>query len=211
MIIPEVVLIQLSSWRWALICSKHVEDSNKRITEEIVCQFGYLPELYEDARSEKILKKGAISHFRNSLLLTMSAIVNPVEHLKMQSVNFKVMVLNNTLTCITNTLIWRHDGLIRKECNCRNGLKKVLLAGTPEAGLLLHPAYCSSARRCHGWASIILVLHCVAIPRRRLPAVSNAHKCTCCNFNITSNTVTPECNWGCSKHMLPLRVKTTAR
>jgi hypothetical protein len=80
----------------------------------------------------------------------MSAFVNPTEHLKMQSVNFKVMVLNNTLSCITNTLIWRHDGLIRKECNCRNGLKKVLLAGTPEAGLLLHPAHCSSARRCHG-------------------------------------------------------------
>jgi hypothetical protein len=26
---------------------------NKRITKEIVRQFGYLPELYEDARSEK--------------------------------------------------------------------------------------------------------------------------------------------------------------
>jgi len=34
-------------------CSKHVEDSNKRSTDEIVRQGGYLPELYEDARSEK--------------------------------------------------------------------------------------------------------------------------------------------------------------
>jgi len=32
---------------------KHVEDSNKHITEEIVRQVGYLPELYEDARSKK--------------------------------------------------------------------------------------------------------------------------------------------------------------
>jgi len=32
---------------------KHVEDSNKRNIEEIVRQVGYLPELYEDARSEK--------------------------------------------------------------------------------------------------------------------------------------------------------------
>jgi len=53
MIIPEVVLIQLSTWGWAHSCSKHVEDSNKHIIEEIVCQVGHLPELYEDARSEK--------------------------------------------------------------------------------------------------------------------------------------------------------------
>jgi hypothetical protein len=52
-IIPEVVLIQLSSWGWAQSCSKHVEDSNKHIIEEIVCQVGHLPELYEDARSDK--------------------------------------------------------------------------------------------------------------------------------------------------------------
>jgi len=32
---------------------KHLEDTNKGITEEIVRQVGYLPELYEDARSEK--------------------------------------------------------------------------------------------------------------------------------------------------------------
>ena len=44
MIIPEVVFIQLSSWRWAHSCSKHVEDSNKCIIEEIVRQVGYLPE-----------------------------------------------------------------------------------------------------------------------------------------------------------------------
>jgi len=52
-IIPDVVLIQLSSWGWAQSCSKHVEDSNKHIIEEFVRQVGYLPELYEDARSEK--------------------------------------------------------------------------------------------------------------------------------------------------------------
>ena len=34
-------------------CSKHVEDSNKHIIEEIVHQVGHLPELYEDAWSEK--------------------------------------------------------------------------------------------------------------------------------------------------------------
>jgi hypothetical protein len=32
---------------------KYVEDSNKHIIEEIVRQVGHLPELYEDARSEK--------------------------------------------------------------------------------------------------------------------------------------------------------------
>jgi hypothetical protein len=36
--------------------SKHVEDSNKHIIEGIVRQVGYLPELYEDTRSEKYLK-----------------------------------------------------------------------------------------------------------------------------------------------------------
>ena len=53
MIIPEVVLIQLSFWGWAHSCSKHVQDSDKHIIEETVRQVGYLPELYEDARSEK--------------------------------------------------------------------------------------------------------------------------------------------------------------
>ena len=48
-----VVLIQLSAWEWAHSCSKHVEYWNKRIIEEIVPQVGFLPELYEDARSEK--------------------------------------------------------------------------------------------------------------------------------------------------------------
>jgi len=52
-IIPEVVFIQLSSWGWAHSSSKHVEDSDKHIIEETVRQVGYLPELYEDARSEK--------------------------------------------------------------------------------------------------------------------------------------------------------------
>ena len=52
-IIPGVVFIQLSSWGWAHSYSKHVEDSNKHIIEEIVFQVCYLPELYEDAQSEK--------------------------------------------------------------------------------------------------------------------------------------------------------------
>jgi hypothetical protein len=32
---------------------KHVEDLNKHVIEEIVPQDGHLPELYEDAQSEK--------------------------------------------------------------------------------------------------------------------------------------------------------------
>jgi hypothetical protein len=43
-IIPDVVLIQLSSWGWARSCLKHVEDSNEHVVEEIVRQVGYLPE-----------------------------------------------------------------------------------------------------------------------------------------------------------------------
>jgi hypothetical protein len=35
------------------IVTRHIEDSNKYIIQEIVCQGGYLPELYEDALSEK--------------------------------------------------------------------------------------------------------------------------------------------------------------
>jgi len=42
---PEILLIQLSSWGWAHSCSKHVEDSSKHIVKEIVRQFGHLPEL----------------------------------------------------------------------------------------------------------------------------------------------------------------------
>jgi hypothetical protein len=51
--IPEVVLIQLPYWGWVQSCSKHAEDSTKHTIEENVCQVGHLPELYEDARSEK--------------------------------------------------------------------------------------------------------------------------------------------------------------
>ena len=43
----------MSSWGWAQGCSKHVKDSSKHIIEEIVRQVGHLPELYEDAQSEK--------------------------------------------------------------------------------------------------------------------------------------------------------------
>jgi hypothetical protein len=45
--------MQFSSWEWEQSCSKHREDSNKHIIEEIVHQVGHLLELYEDARSEK--------------------------------------------------------------------------------------------------------------------------------------------------------------
>ena len=71
MIIPDVVLIQLSSWGWAHSCSKHVEDSNKHTIEETVCQVGYLPELYEDAWSEKYIKKKTLMLFWTSLLITV--------------------------------------------------------------------------------------------------------------------------------------------
>jgi hypothetical protein len=36
--------MQLSSWRWAQSRSKHVEDSNKHIIEEVVRQVDHLPE-----------------------------------------------------------------------------------------------------------------------------------------------------------------------
>ena len=49
--------MQLSSWRWAQSCSKRVEDSNNHLIEEIVRQVGHLPELYEDAQSEKYFQK----------------------------------------------------------------------------------------------------------------------------------------------------------
>jgi len=48
-----VLVAGRSSRGWAQSCSKHVEDSNKHIIEEIVRHIGHLPELYEDARSEK--------------------------------------------------------------------------------------------------------------------------------------------------------------
>jgi hypothetical protein len=53
----EVEFIQLSSWRWAQGGSKHVEDSNEYIIQEIVRQVGYLPELYEDAQPPPPPKK----------------------------------------------------------------------------------------------------------------------------------------------------------
>jgi hypothetical protein len=66
-IIPDVVLIQLSSWGWAHSCSKHVVDSNKRIIEETVRQVGHIPKLYEDARSKKYkILWYKISHFTHS-------------------------------------------------------------------------------------------------------------------------------------------------
>jgi hypothetical protein len=66
-IILEVEFIQLPSWGWAQSCSKHVEDSNKHIIEEIVRQVGYIPELYEDAWSEKYHSFPVISWPRHIL------------------------------------------------------------------------------------------------------------------------------------------------
>jgi hypothetical protein len=47
-------LTQLSSWVWAHSCSKHVEDSNKRIIEETERHVGYLPDLYEEGITKYI-------------------------------------------------------------------------------------------------------------------------------------------------------------
>jgi hypothetical protein len=54
-IIPEVVLIQLSSWRWTHSCSKHVENSNKHIIKEIVRQVDYLPKLCKSGYLNSVL------------------------------------------------------------------------------------------------------------------------------------------------------------
>jgi hypothetical protein len=48
---------------------KHAEDSNKHIIEEIVRQVGYLPEIYEDARSEKY-KIRSYESFRSVYLVS---------------------------------------------------------------------------------------------------------------------------------------------
>jgi hypothetical protein len=58
--INTIVLLRIAQG-----CSKHVENSNKHITEEIVRQGGYLPALYEDARPEKykILNKNVFYYF----------------------------------------------------------------------------------------------------------------------------------------------------
>jgi len=66
--------MHLSSWGWAQSCSKHVEDSNKHIIEETVRQVGYLPELYEDARSEKYFKKYTDMLNSDTRFLTVCAI-----------------------------------------------------------------------------------------------------------------------------------------
>ena len=76
----------MSSWGWAHSCSIHVEDSSKHIIEEIAGQVGYLPELYEDARSEKIYiekiyaKTYLMKRTRFSLN-PLNADLNPICHL----------------------------------------------------------------------------------------------------------------------------------
>ena len=64
-IIPDVS-IQLSSWRWAQSCSKHVEDLNKHIIEETVRQVGYLPQIIRRCTVRKIYNLNIVStDFRN--------------------------------------------------------------------------------------------------------------------------------------------------
>jgi hypothetical protein len=72
-IIPDVVLIQLSSWGWTHSCSKHVEDLNKHIIEEIVRQVGYLPEVSTDASWDLSLSLSLSLYSVSSLL----ALVTP--------------------------------------------------------------------------------------------------------------------------------------
>jgi len=52
-IIPEVVSVQLSSLGGARSCSRHVEDSNKHIIEEIRVKLVTYHKLYEDTQSKK--------------------------------------------------------------------------------------------------------------------------------------------------------------
>jgi len=47
--INTIVLLKMST----KLLETCIENSNKHIIEETVCQVGHLPELYEDARSEK--------------------------------------------------------------------------------------------------------------------------------------------------------------
>jgi len=63
-------LTQLSSWGWARSFSKHVEDWNKYIIEEIMCQVVYLPELYEDAWSEKY-ERNPLNFTQDGQMLTL--------------------------------------------------------------------------------------------------------------------------------------------
>jgi hypothetical protein len=52
-IVPDVVSVQLSSLGGAQSCSRHVEDSNKHIIEEIRVKLVTYQKLYEDTQSEK--------------------------------------------------------------------------------------------------------------------------------------------------------------
>ena len=56
--IPDAVKIQLTSWWWARVCSKHVEEWNKRIIyKRIVRQVGHLPEVVSRCTVSKIFLK----------------------------------------------------------------------------------------------------------------------------------------------------------
>ena len=47
--IPDAVLIQFTSWWWARVCSKHVEDWNKRITrvaQKVMSHFFFSRKLF---------------------------------------------------------------------------------------------------------------------------------------------------------------------
>jgi hypothetical protein len=62
--------MQLSSWRWAQSCSKHIEDSNKHNVEVIVPQVGYLPEFEPYLR---LYKKFLNDNLNNIFLFTFTS------------------------------------------------------------------------------------------------------------------------------------------
>jgi hypothetical protein len=85
------VLMQLYSWWWAHGCSKHVEDSDKHIIEETVCQVGYLPELYKDAWSGR---RGGGAQSTVKILDTL--------HIR-YTVDFKINYFGIVWICILNS------------------------------------------------------------------------------------------------------------
>jgi hypothetical protein len=85
----------MSYWRWAQSRSKHVEGSNKHIIEEIVRQVGHLPELYEDARSEKNIYTGLFISPSgiSDLCGTVTGMVTPKENMSTEGETLQVSVL----------------------------------------------------------------------------------------------------------------------
>ena len=114
MIIPEVVLIQLSSWRWAHSCSKHVEDLNKHIIEEIVRQVDYLPKCFEYiiVHHQEVFCTSSLQYFTVHINL-----LKPTCHGMHQQFNIQqlyalpapylcVFIWEQTATCATYSINW---------------------------------------------------------------------------------------------------------